>query len=80
MSNEVKSAEFLTAEQVMKRYGGVSHMWLFRRMQTAHFPAPVRFGGRMRFWRAGDLEAWERKTIAAESSKPLDPKSPRAGP
>lgn len=67
------SSEYLTAAQVMQRYGNVSHMWIVRRMQTANFPTPVRLAGRLRFWRAADLEAWERKVIAAElkpSKKP----------
>jgi hypothetical protein len=50
---------YLTAGQVRLRYGGVSHMWLIRRMQDSGFPAPSYFG-RLRFWRLSDLESWER--------------------
>lgn len=56
--------EFLSAAQARARYGNVSHMWLVRKMRDEGFPACVRFGGRLRFWRVSDLEKWERRKIA----------------
>ena len=51
-------SEFLTAAQLMARYG-VSHMWLVRRMAKDGFPKPSYFG-RLRFWRRTEIEQWER--------------------
>ena len=48
-----------TAE-VKKRYGGVSSMWIERRIANdPSFPKPL-YIARRRFWRLGDLVAWER--------------------
>ena len=56
--------EYLTAAQLMARYGGVSHMWLVRRMAKDGFPKPVYFGG-LRFWRRTEVEQWEcSKTVS----------------
>lgn len=64
MSDSKRDSEsFLNANQVRARYGGVSHMWLIRRMTDSGFPPAVRFG-RLRFWRIGDLERWERDRAA----------------
>jgi predicted DNA-binding transcriptional regulator AlpA len=52
---------YLTARQLQHRFGNVSRMWPYRRMKDAGFPAPVRFGGRLRFWRVDDVERWERE-------------------
>jgi predicted DNA-binding transcriptional regulator AlpA len=50
---------FLTAGQARERYG-VSNMWLHRKMLAGKFPKPVRLGGgRLRFWKIADLQAWE---------------------
>lgn len=76
-SDKSDSSEYLTAAQVMSRYGGVSHMWIERKLKDSSFPRPVRFGGRLRFWRAGDLLAWERATIAGGSPQRENPR-PRA--
>ena len=51
---------YLTAAQVRARYGGVSDMWIWRRMNDASgFPRPLMLGGR-RFWKLSDLVNWER--------------------
>jgi predicted DNA-binding transcriptional regulator AlpA len=63
---------FLTARQTRARYGGVSDMWLHRRLHDAsEFPQPVVICGR-RFWRLSDLVAWERKAAEnpSKSSRP----------
>lgn len=69
MPSKSQSAGFLNAEAVRARYGGVSHMWLVRKMRDEGFPQPVRFGGRLRFWRVGDVEAWERRMLAGDGGK-----------
>jgi hypothetical protein len=37
-------AEFLSAAQVKARYGGVSDMWIVRKLADHEFPAPQTFG------------------------------------
>lgn len=65
-----QNPEYLSASQVRARFGGVSHMFLFRAMRDRGFPAPVRFGGRLRFWRIDDLVSWERSQIARDATAP----------
>jgi hypothetical protein len=37
---------YLTAAQLRERYGGVSHMWIERRLKSdPAFPRPKKFGG-----------------------------------
>jgi hypothetical protein len=51
--------------KVKKRYGGVSSMWIERRLASdPNFPRPIYIAKR-RFWRLGDLVAWERSLKAA---------------
>jgi predicted DNA-binding transcriptional regulator AlpA len=57
-THQSNDSEFLTAAQMMARYGGVSHMWLLRRLAKDGFPKPVYFGG-LRFWRRTEVEQWE---------------------
>ena len=46
--------------RVRARYGGVSHMWIERRLlDDSHFPRPIYIAKR-RYWRIADLAAWER--------------------
>jgi predicted DNA-binding transcriptional regulator AlpA len=53
-------AVYITAPEVMDRYG-VSHMWLVRRLTTdPDFPKPT-YIGRMRFFKIKELEEYERK-------------------
>jgi predicted DNA-binding transcriptional regulator AlpA len=60
---------YITTRQLRDRYGGVSHMWIERRMAAdLGFPKPVYFGARRRFWALADLEAWERATAAKPRS------------
>jgi hypothetical protein len=77
-----QSAEcFLTARQVRARYGGVSDMWLHRRLHDASgFPQPVVICGR-RFWRLSDLVAWERKAAEhpAKTARPRREGSQKLG-
>ena len=55
----------LTAAQVMTRYGGVSHMWLVRRMAQGWFPQACSISARLRFWRRTEIESWERSKAVA---------------
>ena len=71
-TQQSNDSEYLTAAQVMTRYGGVSHMWLLRRMAKDHFPKPIYFG-RLRFWRRTEIESWEcSKAQRAFSYGPID--------
>jgi len=60
---------YLTANQLRARYGGVSHMWLWRRIHdhSTGFPQPKYFG-RLRFWDSREIEAWERTAAAASKA------------
>jgi hypothetical protein len=58
------AAVWLSSRQVRDRYGGVSHMWLERRMQSdPRFPRPKKFG-RLRFFELKRLEEYERAVAA----------------
>jgi predicted DNA-binding transcriptional regulator AlpA len=52
-------AEFLSAAQVKARYGGVSDMWIVRKLADHDFPAPQTFGTPARYWRVSELVAWD---------------------
>jgi hypothetical protein len=56
---------FLSSAQVKKRYGGVSDMWLTRRLRDGSgFPKPMIVETR-RFWKLSELEQWERARAKA---------------
>jgi hypothetical protein len=56
---------YLTAPQLRTRYGGVSHMWIVRRLELDPlFPRPYLFG-RFRFFALDEIEAWERTCARA---------------
>lgn len=51
---------YLPARNVWERYGVTSMtLWRWLNDPAMGFPQPVYFG-RYRYWRAADLEAWER--------------------
>jgi predicted DNA-binding transcriptional regulator AlpA len=53
---------YIPTRQLRDRYGGVSQMWIERRMaDDPAFPKPVYFGAR-RYWPIAALEAWERSS------------------
>jgi predicted DNA-binding transcriptional regulator AlpA len=59
-------AVWITTNQVLARYGGMSQMWLHRKLENnPSFPKPVKFG-RLKFWRLSSLEAYEQAVIAGE--------------
>jgi predicted DNA-binding transcriptional regulator AlpA len=53
---------YLTAGQVVERYS-TSMSWILRRQADSGFPPAIKLGGRLRFWRVADIEAWERKQV-----------------
>ncbi len=62
MAND--EGELIQASQVRARYGGVSDMWLHRRLHdNSNFPKPIYITKR-RYWRLADLVAWERACAA----------------
>ena len=64
---------FIPTRQLRNRYGGVSHMWVERRLEDPDFPRPVYLGGR-RYWSVAALEAWEKQ--AAAEMRPLSVDEP----
>jgi len=62
-------AVYLSAAQVLVRYGGLSDMWLFRIMlRDPSFPRPIYFGKR-RFFRIDELITWERASALRGSRR-----------
>ena len=62
------TAKYMDAAQLCERYGGVSFMWIERRLETdPDFPRPLKFG-RLRYFDIAQLEQWERKTAAASAA------------
>lgn len=61
---------FLTARQVMARYGGMSNMTLWRwvNQDKCGFPQPI-YVNRRRLWSLSAIEAWERSQ-AREKARP----------
>jgi hypothetical protein len=47
------------SRDVRTYFGGVSDMWLHRRLRDSKFPTPVMTIKGRRFWRWGDIYAWE---------------------
>jgi hypothetical protein len=61
---------FLQTAQLRARYGGVSHMWVERRLAgDPDFPRPT-YISRRRFWRLADLVEWERLNAARPAQVP----------
>jgi predicted DNA-binding transcriptional regulator AlpA len=59
---------FINAAQLMRRFGGKSHMFLVRLLaRDPTFPRPV-FIGRLRHWPLAEVEAWERAKISQASA------------
>lgn len=69
-----KSADtLLLIEAVRNLFGGVSDMWIYRRLNDdSGFPRPI-YLGRRRCWRMSELEAWiaaqPRENLALRSQK-----------
>ena len=57
---------FLTAKQVLQRYGDRSDMWLYRLLKKdPTFPRPLIINGRRYFGRQ-ELETWERARVVGK--------------
>lgn len=55
---------YISAPQVLQRYGGRSHMWLVRMLKRdPNFPRATYFG-QHRFFKVDELIAWEREAAA----------------
>lgn len=62
-------AIYVSVAQLRRRYGGISRMWLFRRLRDdPTFPKPTNLGQGTRYWRIADLEVWERSVAAKSKS------------
>lgn len=60
-------AAYITAPQLLDRYGGRSHMWLERMLERdPRFPRPKYFG-RLRFFKIDKLEQYERDCAANQT-------------
>ena len=60
------TAKYIDTPQLRDRYGGVSHMWVERRLQNdPTFPRPI-YIGRLRYFEVEKLAAWER-AVATKS-------------
>jgi predicted DNA-binding transcriptional regulator AlpA len=70
--------KLISASDVRRRYGGVSQMWIHRRLlDGSGFPRPVYIGA-LRFWRISELVAWE-KTLPRANPKSTAAKNERVG-
>ncbi len=77
---ESPKRKYSRTSAVKLRFGGVSDMWLTRKMRDAGFPQPVYFGGRDRFWLDDELDAWEAANASREpaAQKPTPPSRAKA--
>jgi predicted DNA-binding transcriptional regulator AlpA len=51
---------YLSTDQLLARYGGVSRMWIHRRQKRDGFPPAVHFGSSpTNFYPLAKVEAWE---------------------
>ena len=59
----------LTARQVRQRLGGVSDMaiWRWLRDERLGFPKPICIN-RRRYWRLGELAAWEARQASRKEA------------
>ncbi|SIO49715.1 hypothetical protein SAMN05443247_06527 [Bradyrhizobium erythrophlei] len=56
-------AVYVSAKQVLARYGGRSEMWLNRKLiAEVDFPRPM-YSGRLRFFRLDELEQYEKLAV-----------------
>jgi predicted DNA-binding transcriptional regulator AlpA len=59
---------YLSSIQVRQRYGGVSVMWIVRRLaDDSGFPKPIYIGKR-RYWPLEALEGWERTQLVKNTA------------
>jgi hypothetical protein len=61
-------AVWISARQVLDRFGGRSEMWLVRKLKMdKDFPRPA-YSGRLRFFRLDELEQYEKRAVARGSA------------
>jgi predicted DNA-binding transcriptional regulator AlpA len=61
---------YITSAQLRQRYGGLSHMWVERKIQNdPDFPRPVYFGTNFRFFKLAEIEEYERKCALKSAGK-----------
>jgi predicted DNA-binding transcriptional regulator AlpA len=59
-----REKRYLSSNQLRERWGGVSHMFLQRRVhEDPRFPKPRKFGGRIRFWLETEIEEYEAACV-----------------
>lgn len=62
-------AVYISAKQVLARYGGRSEMWLNRKLtMEADFPRPM-YSGRLRFFRLDEIEQYEKQMVMRGRAK-----------
>jgi predicted DNA-binding transcriptional regulator AlpA len=55
---------YLTVAELKQRWGGVSQMFIERRVREPGFPQPIRLpGSRIRLFLESDIEAYERSAV-----------------
>jgi hypothetical protein len=56
-------AIWISAQQVLARYGGRSEMWLVRKLKMDDdFPKPA-YSGRLRFFRLDELDQYDKQMV-----------------
>jgi predicted DNA-binding transcriptional regulator AlpA len=71
------SKKYLRVNPLRARYGGVSDMWITRKMRDDDFPQPHYLGGgRDRYWRIDELDQWDREHQTRERPKSNAPPPP----
>lgn len=64
---ELVGARFMTVRQLRDRWGGVSHMFIERKIkEDPRFPKPQKLGSTIRFFRIDEVEAYERQCARGE--------------
>ncbi|QJF50692.1 helix-turn-helix transcriptional regulator [Roseobacter ponti] len=65
-TSDALSDRRLTIKAVRDLCGGVSHMWIERRLAETDFPKPVKIG-RLRFWSERAITLWWEEQDAKQS-------------
>jgi predicted DNA-binding transcriptional regulator AlpA len=74
----MKGKKYLRAAQVRARYGDISDMTLWRRIQSGNFPKPNYINGR-RYWPEEELDAYDaRVDQGLEAGTSATPPRPQA--
>lgn len=64
-----EGAVYITTQQLRDRYGGMSHMWLERKVRDdPDFPRPT-YIGRLRFFKIDEVEAYERACVKRRAAR-----------